>query len=143
MFRIQHSNSNRDRRTLSIYFFLCIKLCRKDWSKFKSITSASAIFLHLSELSYSVHQGINPPTPSQKHIYPFFWPRPLQIFQAPLFKQFSSNYIKAAHPLPFWKKSPLLFWKPPSRNWDPVKPNFWKFGRRLNLQEKDGCTLCK
>ena len=60
-------------------------------------------FWHVPELSRSVHQGTNPP---QKHSPPYFLPSPLQIFQAPLFRQFPI-YIVA-----LWPLSPKKWWTP-------------------------------
>ena len=46
-------------------------------------------------------------------------------------------YVKTAIPSSSCsKKSPPLFWQPRSKNWYPVRPPFWEFGRRLNPQDK-------
>ena len=39
---------------------------------------------------------------------------------------------------PRGKKSPFVSQQRPSKKWDPVKPHFWKFGRRLDPSQQRG-----
>ena len=43
--------------------------------------------------------------------------------------------VKTGTPL---KKSPCSFPATPTKNWDPAKPSFWKFGRRFNPSAEMG-----
>ena len=55
------------------------------WDSLPINTFSWKTLQHVPELSHSMHRGINP---SQKHPPPYFLPSPLQIFQAPFFRQF-------------------------------------------------------
>ena len=85
------------KKTSSHLFFLCFKL-QKRFIKIKCahISKSYLKFQHVPELRHSVHRGIKPP---QKHPPPYFLPSPLQIVEAPLFRQFSIYIVCNPPPL--------------------------------------------
>ena len=96
VFNIQHLNSSRE-DFFAFIFFLSIKMQERFIKSQRTHISKSYLkFRHVPELSHSVHPGINPP---QKHP-PYFLPSPLQIVQAPLFKQCPMYIVFCAPPHP-------------------------------------------
>ena len=94
----------KSRKTLRIYFFLRITQQKRLIKiQFAHISKSYLKFWHLPELSHGVYRGINPP---QKHPPPSFLPSPLQIVQAPLFRQFPLNFV-------FCDPTPLKIGEPP------------------------------
>ena len=81
-------------------------------------------FRHVPELSHSMHQGIIPP---QKHPPPYFLPSPLQIVQAPLFRQFPIVIYCFFVPPPLPR---------PKNWWTPIILTFFIFNPILSLKTK-------
>ena len=100
VFNIQHLNSNREDFFAFIYYYyyFCIKLQERLIKiQCAHISKSYLKFRYVPELSHSVHRGINP---LQKHPLRYFLPSPLQIVQAPLFKQFPLYIVFLGPPSP-------------------------------------------
>ena len=96
VFNIRHLNSNRE--DFFAFFFFFALYCRKDWSKFNALTSASPI-LSSGIYQNKVEVSTPPPTPLQKHPPYYILPSPLQIGQAPVFR-ILHIYVYFLWPLP-------------------------------------------